>query len=145
MESDITNLIIILVAFTLTIFLIIRKLIINSKLTAEEKVEAKKMKAEKKAALKADSIKSHERYLRNIGLQSVINTYGNHYPEIICPHCQKKGNVRVKQVINKKGVSGDKATAALLTGGISLLATGLSRKEHGSLAHCDNCSMTWNI
>jgi hypothetical protein len=145
MESDLTLLIIIFFAFALTVFLIIRKLIINSKMTPEEKVKVKKVKAEKKAAIEADRIKSHETYLRSIEQQSVINNYGNIYPEIICPHCQKKGYVHVKQVTNKKGVSGGKATAALLTGGISLLATGLSRKEQGSQAHCDNCSMTWSF
>jgi|ERR1035437_47848 hypothetical protein len=71
--------------------------------------------------------------------------WGNIFSEIICLHCQTKGHVRVKQVINKKGVSGGKATAALLTGGISLLATGLSRKENESQLHCDNCGMTWVV
>lgn len=70
---------------------------------------------------------------------------GVNYPEIICPHCQVKGNVRIQPVKYKKGISGGKATAALLTGGVSLLATGLSRKVAGSQAHCDNCKMTWTI
>ncbi len=46
---------------------------------------------------------------------------------MVCPHCQTRGSVYTKAVTQKKGVSGGKATAALLTGGVSLLATGLSR------------------
>jgi hypothetical protein len=64
---------------------------------------------------------------------------------IICPHCQSRGTVRTKQVKRKKGVSGGKATAAVLTGGLSVLATGLSRKETVTEAHCTNCRNTWQF
>ena len=77
--------------------------------------------------------------------ENIKKKYGDIFPEVICPHCQTKGNVHVTEVTNKKGISGGKATAALLTGGVSLLATGLSRKESGSQAHCDNCKMTWTF
>jgi hypothetical protein len=70
---------------------------------------------------------------------------GDINPELVCPHCQVKGQVRTMQVKRKKGVSGGKAAGALLTGGLSLLATGLSRKEKVTQAHCDNCNMTWDI
>jgi hypothetical protein len=60
-----------------------------------------------------------------------------------CPHCEKVGKVRTKGTLHKKGISGGKATAAVLTGGVSILATGLSRKESGTQAHCENCSNTW--
>lgn len=63
--------------------------------------------------------------------------------KMICPHCQEKGTVKTEKVTQKKGISGGKATGALLTGGISLLATGLSRKEDVTKAHCVNCSSTW--
>ena len=66
-------------------------------------------------------------------------------PEYICPHCQTKGDVHAKPVDRKKGVSGAKATGALLTGGVSLLATGLSRKENLTQAHCCNCDSTWDF
>ncbi|NLG65985.1 MAG: hypothetical protein GX537_10310 [Actinobacteria bacterium] len=62
---------------------------------------------------------------------------------LICPHCQQKGLVRTKPTTQKKGVSGTKATAAVLTGGLSMVATGLSRKEHLTQAHCDKCGSTW--
>lgn len=62
---------------------------------------------------------------------------------MVCPHCQSKGTVRTKQVKQKKGISGGKATAAVLTGGLSVLATGLSRKEKATEAHCTRCGNTW--
>lgn len=64
---------------------------------------------------------------------------------MVCPHCQSRGTVRTKNVTQKKGVSGGKATAAVLTGGVSLLATGLSRKEQNTEAHCSRCGATWHF
>jgi hypothetical protein len=77
--------------------------------------------------------------------QKAAETWGPRNPAMICPHCQTKGHIRTKIVERKKGVSGAKATGALLTGGISLLATGLSRKENPTQAHCDNCENTWEF
>jgi hypothetical protein len=71
--------------------------------------------------------------------------YGPLNPVMFCPHCRVTGKIRTKEVTNKKGVSGGKATAALLTGGVSLLAVGLSRKEVGIQARCGNCSKYWII
>lgn len=71
--------------------------------------------------------------------------YGRINPVIICPHCQSQGTVRTKQEKRKSGISGGKATAGILTGGASLLATGLSRKQQVTKAHCDNCQMTWDF
>ncbi|MDP2181898.1 MAG: zinc ribbon domain-containing protein [Actinomycetota bacterium] len=64
---------------------------------------------------------------------------------MVCPHCQSKGTVSTKQVKQKKGISGGKATAAVVTGGLSILATGLSRKEDVTEAHCRNCGNTWRF
>jgi hypothetical protein len=69
--------------------------------------------------------------------------FGRISPQMICPHCQNRGKVRTMPVEKKRGISGGKATAAVLTGGISVLATGLSRKEALTQAHCDNCNSTW--
>lgn len=71
--------------------------------------------------------------------------YGPVNPALVCPHCQKEGRVRTKEVKLKQGISGGKATAALLTGGISILGTGLSRKQKTTQAHCDNCNSTWHF
>jgi len=65
--------------------------------------------------------------------------------EIVCPHCQKKGDVHTKSVKRKKGISGGKATAAIFTLGFSLLFVGLSRKEAELQAHCSNCGVTYYI
>ncbi len=66
-------------------------------------------------------------------------------PAMVCPHCQQRGFVRVRSVSRKAGISGGKATGAILTGGISLLATGLSRKETVTEASCSNCKSKWSF
>ncbi len=71
--------------------------------------------------------------------------FGTLHLKMVCPHCQKQGTVRTKKVLRKKGLSGAKATGALLTGGLSVLATGLSRKEDETQAHCDECGSTWHF
>ena len=62
---------------------------------------------------------------------------------MICPHCQTKGNVHTEKAKVKQGVSGGKATGALLTGGVSLLAVGLSRKQKVTKAECKTCKSEW--
>jgi hypothetical protein len=62
---------------------------------------------------------------------------------LVCSHCQEKGYVRTKTVDQKKGISGGKATAAVLTAGVSTLFAGLSRHEVNTQAHCNNCHSTW--
>lgn len=71
--------------------------------------------------------------------------WGDLNEQLICPHCQNKGTIRVKAVKRKKGVSGGKATATIFTLGVSLLATGLSRKEGLTQAHCMKCNSTWDF
>jgi hypothetical protein len=65
------------------------------------------------------------------------------FPKIICPHCQERGSVWTRRVKVKKGISGGKVMGGLFTGGISLLATGLSKKEKVTEAHCSSCKQTW--
>ena len=64
---------------------------------------------------------------------------------MICPHCNTKGSVTTKQVKKKVGISGGKATAAVLTCGLSMLGTGLSRKQQMTEASCSNCGMNWSF
>ena len=65
--------------------------------------------------------------------------------QITCPHCDVKGYVRTKRIKRKAGISGAKATGAILTLGTSLLFTGLSRKEEVTEAHCGKCGSTWHF
>ncbi len=71
--------------------------------------------------------------------------YGGLNPAIICPNCQTRGNVRVRRLQQKVGISGGKAAGAFLTGGASLLLTGLSRKQWVTQAHCDYCETDWQF
>jgi hypothetical protein len=64
-------------------------------------------------------------------------------PELVCPHCNVKGKVFTQSVKRKKGISGAKATGAVFTCGLSMLATGLSRKEEMTKAACKNCGSVW--
>jgi hypothetical protein len=73
----------------------------------------------------------------------VVWSHGHLNSAMICPHCQVSGRVHTKQVTKKTGISGAKATAAILTDGVSLLATGLSDKERKTEAYCRNCRNTW--
>ena len=84
--------------------------------------------------------------LRNdLKAKNYLQSWGNINPALICPHCQTKGFVRTVPVKRKKGISGAKATGALLTLGVSMLATGLSRKETVTQAYCENCRSTWDF
>ena len=80
---------------------------------------------------------------RNLQRASLDRQHGAVSPQVICPHCHSRGMVRTKAIKKKAGISGGKATAALLTVGVSLLATGLSRKEALTQAHCENCNSIW--
>ena len=56
-----------------------------------------------------------------------------------------QGYVRTLRGKGKKGISGGKATAAVLTAGISIGATGLSRKQMMTRAKCGNCGVSWDF
>lgn len=64
---------------------------------------------------------------------------------LICPHCQQRGQVVLRSITRKRGISGGKATGAVLTGGLSLFATGLSRKEGATQCRCGNCRVIWYV
>ena len=71
--------------------------------------------------------------------------YGWRSSTIICPHCGARGMVGTRPTKVKRGVSGGKAVGAVLTGGLSLLAVGLSRKQTVTEAKCISCGVTWHI
>lgn len=62
-----------------------------------------------------------------------------------CPHCASAGTVDTREVKAKQGVSGGKATGAVLTGGLSLFATGLSRKQKVTEMRCTKCKTVWHV
>ena len=65
--------------------------------------------------------------------------------KIVCPQCQERGFVTTAKVTEKAGIHGGKATAAILTGGVSMLATGLSNELGKTQATCSNCGSTWRF
>ncbi|HUT09830.1 MAG TPA: hypothetical protein VMY42_04995 [Thermoguttaceae bacterium] len=65
--------------------------------------------------------------------------------EMICPHCQACGRVTTEKVEVKTGIDGTKAAIGVLTGGLSILATGLSLRETKTEATCFNCGSTWRF
>jgi hypothetical protein len=71
--------------------------------------------------------------------------YGKINPQMICQHCGVPGSIRTQPITTKQGISGGKATAARLTGGVSLLATGLSRNVANTQARCGNCCNVWSL
>jgi hypothetical protein len=111
---------------------------------AEHKADNKEK--EKVALMSPDERKA---YLTNKAVQQAelqaSSDYGSISFYILCPHCQTKGKVRTKQIKQKVGVSGAKATGAILTGGVSLLATGLSRKQQVTQARCGKCGSSWQF
>lgn len=64
-------------------------------------------------------------------------------PAIICPHCRHTGGVKLRERKRKTGLSGGKVVGGLLTGGISLLATGISRNASATECRCSVCETTW--
>jgi DNA-directed RNA polymerase subunit M/transcription elongation factor TFIIS len=64
---------------------------------------------------------------------------------IVCPHCHERGGVETEYGKQKRGISGGKATASVLSGGFSILATGLSRKQEVTFCTCRNCGMDWVV
>lgn len=78
--------------------------------------------------------------------QAHSHTHGAHLvPEMVCPHCHTPGRVRTERVKTKRGISGAKATGAVLTAGFSILGTGLSRKVEVTRAACGNCGQRWDF
>ena len=63
--------------------------------------------------------------------------------EVVCPYCHVKGQVSWRSRTDDGGISGDKATAALWTGGLTIFSHGLTNKVQNREAKCGNCSMMW--
>jgi len=109
----------------------------------QESTTAIQARAEAKAKSTQDRAAAVQMVTKGLSEMGQQSAFGHLNAAMICPHCQRQGSVRVTHVTQKRGISGGKATAAVLTGGVSLLATGLSRKEQATQAHCGSCGSTW--
>ena len=89
-----------------------------------------------------DAVK--QRSISNVAKLDLI-VHGPLNNKLLCQQCGEHGFVHSKLVSKKQGISGGKAVAALFTGGISMLALGLSRKEKITEAYCSNCKSTWHF
>ena len=67
------------------------------------------------------------------------------YPNLVCPHCQTKDSTTRRPKTVKEGISGAKATGALMSAGLSLYATGLSKKKQVAEFHCYACGTVWTV
>ena len=77
--------------------------------------------------------------------QRLIDAHTERDAQIVCPHCQTKGQVRTSPTRQKRGISGGKAVGAVATLGVSMLATGLSRKQWYTKMRCQNCGTEWLV
>lgn len=66
-------------------------------------------------------------------------------PHMECPHCKTVGQINTRKVDLTKGISGGKAVAGLITGGLSILAVGISREETKTEARCGKCNNVWHF
>jgi hypothetical protein len=116
--------------------------------TIKKEIEGADMLGQSTASLRVRELSSEELIA---GLEKLITMYIDSSRPVrksnalICPHCQTQGNVTTSPIKVKTGVSGGKATAAVLTGGLSLFAVGLSRKQAVTSAHCSHCGSTWTF
>lgn len=76
---------------------------------------------------------------------TLLGARGGGQAAMVCPHCGVRGQVTRTAVKVKRGISGGKATGAVLTAGLSALATGLSRKARSTEMSCGNCGTTWHV
>lgn len=78
-------------------------------------------------------------------LDAILSPDGDNIPSLLCPHCNTKGNVYRKAVKESDGISGGKATGAILTGGTSLWLTGLSKQYEAAKLRCKSCDSRWAV
>ena len=60
-----------------------------------------------------------------------------------CPHCRSTGKVRLRSIAQKTAAGGGNAPAAMLAGGVSMLAAAPAREAKNTQAHCMGCNSTW--
>jgi hypothetical protein len=71
--------------------------------------------------------------------------HGTIKPHIVCPWCRRAGKVATHRVHAKVGYSAAKGVAAIMTQGVSLLFTGISKKKWVTMAKCFGCETEWKM
>lgn len=64
---------------------------------------------------------------------------------VVCRSCGTQGHCTAKRVQRKNGIDGTKASAAILTGGTSILFTGPSERHASTRVHCRACNSTYYV
>ena len=99
-----------------------------------EKNRLKKMSGEAQADYaaykKASSAATNEMLARH----RVIDRYGMPNVNLVCPHCQTKGQVRSKSV--------DEITSTKV---VPIVGNNIKTRKKVTQMHCDNCDTTWNV
>lgn len=75
----------------------------------------------------------------------VSKSYPGANPKLVCPHCQTVGSVKTSTAYRKYGIDGEKAGAAVITGGLSVFMTGLNGSRKVTAAKCMECKVKWDI
>lgn len=84
-------------------------------------------------------------WLADVNFRSQMRKAGPIVEEVICPYCQERGMVHVREVRKDEGLSGDKMVAGAVTLGVSVLFTGLSVHRKRNQMTCENCGMEWIV
>jgi hypothetical protein len=115
----------------------------QKRLEREQKLRELRQKNAERVEKAHERARKAQRELEESRAARLGDRYPRLRPEMICPHCQTRGTVTTARTNVKQGISGGKATGAILTGGLSLFATGLSRKQKMTSAKCSNCGAEW--
>ena len=70
--------------------------------------------------------------------EAFLFLYGQVSPELICPHCQKKGSVHSKSYTKSNVIKGK-------VGGVLKTDINMSQVESGVQRFCRNCGTKWNV
>lgn len=70
--------------------------------------------------------------------QRLAYQFGSRNEHLVCPHCQIKGEVRVKRATRRMTTTGE-------IGGIMKTDTTSQTEKEVTQHHCDKCNTTWDV
>lgn len=79
------------------------------------------------------------------GLTERSQVAANQQAQIMCPHCQVRGQVTKRFERRAKRKTATRVLGATATLGASLPLAGVSKKGTVQVMSCGNCGMTWDI